>query len=128
MLAGATPVLVHNCGGERTVGLGSPSHETIGDPNARGGVYALVSESGTVMRTGMATDLSSRLATHRRTYPGLTPVVLYRTDNRAARRGLEEMAENWYTPILANQRAIRLDNPRRQEYLQAARDFLDEWK
>ena len=128
VLAGATPVLVHNSGGCPTVGLGSPSHQAIGDPNARGGVYALVSESGTVMRTGMATNLQSRLATHRRDYPGLTGVVLYRTDNRAARRGLEEMAENWYTPILANQRAIRLDNPRRQEYLQSARDFLDQWR
>ncbi|WP_455771577.1 polymorphic toxin-type HINT domain-containing protein [Streptomyces misionensis] len=128
VLAGATPVLVHNSGGCPTVGLLSSSHQAIGDSNARGGIYALVSENGTVMRTGMATDLQSRLATHRRDYPGLTGVVLYRTDNRAARRGLEEMVENWYTPILANQRAIRLDNPRRQEYLQAARDFLDQWR
>ncbi|MFD5814765.1 RHS repeat-associated core domain-containing protein [Streptomyces sp. NPDC127038] len=128
VLAGQTPVLVHNSGGCPTVGLLSSSHQAIGDPNARGGIYALVSENGTVMRTGMATDLQSRLATHRRDYPGLTGVVLYRTDNRAARRGLEEMAENWYTPILANQRAIRLINPRRQQYLQAARDFLDEWR
>ncbi|MFJ4808987.1 polymorphic toxin-type HINT domain-containing protein [Streptomyces longwoodensis] len=128
VLAGQTPVLVHNSGGCPTVGLLSPSHQAIGDPNARGGIYALVSENGTVMRTGMATDLQSRLATHRRDYPGLTGVVLYRTDNRAARRGLEEMVENWYTPILANQRAIRLDNPRRQEYLQSARDFLDQWR
>lgn len=128
VLAGQTPVLVHNSGGCPTVGLLSPSHQAIGDPNARGGIYALMSENGTVMRTGMATDLQSRLATHRRDYPGLTGVVLYRTDNRSARRGLEEMAENWYTPILANQRAIRLGNPRRQQYLQAARDFLDEWR
>ncbi|WP_133740866.1 polymorphic toxin-type HINT domain-containing protein [Actinorugispora endophytica] len=128
VLAGQTPVLVHNSGGCPTVGLLSPSHQAVGDSNARGGIYALVSENGTVMRTGMATDLQSRLATHRRNYPGLTGVVLYRTDNRAARRGLEEMVENWYTPILANQRAIRLDNPRRQGYLQATRDFLDQWR
>ncbi|MGW2368314.1 polymorphic toxin-type HINT domain-containing protein [Streptomyces sp. NPDC001667] len=128
VLAGATPVLVHNSGGCPTAGLLSPSHQAIGDPSAKGGIYALVSENGTVERTGMATNLQSRLATHRRDYPGLTPVILYRTDNRAARRGLEEMTENWYTPILANQRAIRLDNPRRQEYLRAARDFLDQWR
>ncbi|MEU6263199.1 hypothetical protein [Saccharopolyspora shandongensis] len=128
VLAGKTPVLVHNSGGCPTVGLLSSSHQAIGDSNARGGIYALVSENGTVMRTGMVTDLQSRLATHRRDYPGLTGVVLYRTDNRAARRGREEMVENWYTPILANQRAIHLDNPRRQGYLQAARDFLDQWR
>ncbi|MET8155035.1 RHS repeat-associated core domain-containing protein [Sphaerisporangium sp. NPDC005289] len=127
VLAGVTPVLVHNSGGCPTVGLLSSSHQAIGDSNARGGIYALVSENGTVMRTGMATNLRSRLATHGRDYPGLTGVVLYQTDNRAARRGLEEMVENRYTPILAAQRAIRLDNPRRQEYLQAARDFLDQW-
>lgn len=78
------------------------------------------------MRTGMATNLKTRLAKHGRDYPGLTGVVLYRTDNLAARRGLEEMVENRYLPILAGQRAIRLNNPKRQHHLQAARKFLDE--
>lgn len=123
MLAGATPVLVHNCG----PGLLSDAHEAVGDPAAKGGVYALVGESGEVIRTGMATDLKSRLATHAKDYPGLKGVVLFRTDSRAARRGLEEMSENWFTPILANQRAIRLTNPRRPEYLRAASQFLDDW-
>jgi hypothetical protein len=126
VLAGATPVLVHNCNGD-TPGLLSDSHQPIGDPNAKGGIYALVSDSGEVQRTGMATDLADRLATHARKYPDLKGVVLYRTDSREARRGLEEMAERWFTPKLAGQMAINLANPRRQEYLQAARDFLDQW-
>ncbi|WP_152617924.1 polymorphic toxin-type HINT domain-containing protein [Phaeacidiphilus oryzae] len=126
VLAGTTPVLVHNCG-EDTPGLLSDSHQPIGDPNAKGGIYALVSESGEVQRTGMATNLADRLATHARTYPDLKGVVLYRTDDRAARRGLEEMAERWFTPKLAGQMAIRLSNPRRPQYLQAARDFLEQW-
>jgi len=126
VLAGDTSVLVHNSN-RCPVGLLSGSYRPIGDPNAKGGVYALVSENGTVMRTGMAANLQSRLATHRRTYPGLTPVILYRTDSRAARRGLEQMVENHYSPILANQRAIRRDNPRYEEYMQAARNFLDQW-
>jgi hypothetical protein len=113
VLAGTTPVLVHNAGGEACdipsrPGLLSPDHQAVGDPGARGGIYALVTENGTVVRTGMATDLVSRLGRHRRDYPGLIGVVLYRTDDLHVRRGLEEMVENWYSPILARQDAIDL--------------------
>ncbi|GAA4858106.1 polymorphic toxin-type HINT domain-containing protein [Saccharopolyspora cebuensis] len=127
VLAAGTPVLVHNsapCPQPSRLGT---DHRALGDPNAAGGVYALLSASGIVVRTGMAKNLRSRLATHQRNYPELTPVVLYRTDSRAARRGLEQMAENRYSPVLANQRAIRRDNPRYDEYLSAARDFLARW-
>jgi hypothetical protein len=118
-------VLVHNC--NDSPGLLSSNHEAVGDPNATGGIYALVADSGEVQRTGMAKNLASRLAAHAKTYPGLKGVVLFRTDDYATRRGLEEMTENWFTPILAGQRAIRFDNPRRAQYLQAASNFLSNW-
>lgn len=123
--AGDESLLVHNqtCGPGS--GLLSDSHEAIGDPTARGGVYALVADSGMVMRTGMAKNLTSRLGAHRRKYPGLTPVVLFRTNSRAERRGLEEIAEARFSPILAGQRAIRLGNPFRKLYREAARGFLE---
>ncbi|WP_160150190.1 SpvB/TcaC N-terminal domain-containing protein [Nonomuraea solani] len=124
VLAAATPVLVHNVNC-----LGLPDRiptdfRAIGDPNAKGGVYALVSENGQVMRTGMAVDLRDRLGDHRLKYPGLRGVVLYRTDVRDERRGLEQLAEDYYKPILTNNRAVDIKNERLPEYLQAARDFL----
>ncbi|MGW0803301.1 SpvB/TcaC N-terminal domain-containing protein [Nonomuraea sp. NPDC002799] len=125
VLAAATPVLVHNVNC-----LGLPDRinpadfRTVGDPNARGGVYALVTENGQVVRTGMATDLQDRLGQHRRSYPGLKGVVLYRTDTRDERRGLEQLVEDYYKPILTDRRAIDADHGRRSEYLEAALKFL----
>jgi hypothetical protein len=121
VIAGWTPVLVHNCGG---AGLLDPEHEAVGDANAKGGIYALVGESGKVVRTGMAKDLKSRLATHARKYPGLTGVVLYRTDDLPVRRGLEELVQNWYSPLLAKQDAVDLVNPNRSDYVNAALGWL----
>jgi hypothetical protein len=95
---GGTPVLVHNCS------------------LPKGGVYALTTEDGTVVRTGMAKNLAARAAQHAKKYPDLTFNVLYRSDARGVRRGLEEMVEGWFSPILANQRAIRFSNPRRAGY------------
>jgi hypothetical protein len=120
---GTTAILAHNCG----PGLLSASHEALGDPSARGGVYALVSESGVVQRTGSTSNLATRLAKHAKTYPGLVGVALFRTDDYATYRGLEEMTENWFSPILARQSAIDLGNPRRGEYIQAASNFLSAW-
>jgi RHS repeat-associated protein len=123
VLAGALPVLVHNCPDE-PIGLLGKNHKEVGDPTAKGGIYALVAESGKVIRTGMAKDLKDRLGKHARKYPGLTGVVLYRTDDHFVRRGLEEMVQAWYTPLLAKQNAINLDNGLRPQYLAAARDWL----
>jgi hypothetical protein len=133
VLAGDQPVLVHNCGDEvdnrARPGLLSPDHKAIGDPNAKGGVYALVApETGRVMRTGMAVNLSSRKSDHKADFPDLEFVPLFRTDSRSERKGLEEMVENWFTPMLRDNRAISLRNGNRPTYIQAARDFLGRHK
>ncbi|WP_192810132.1 golvesin C-terminal-like domain-containing protein [Actinomadura rudentiformis] len=111
--AGDADLLVHNA---NPAGCGTP----------KGGVYALVTESGVVVRTGMATDLADRARKHAKTYPDLKFRVLYRSDDRDVRRGLEEMVENWYSPILAKQSAIDLKNPKRARYIAAAQKFLSE--
>jgi Pretoxin HINT domain len=120
VLAGHTPVLTHNCGS----GLLDDAHEAVGDPNAKGGVYALVSRgSGKVMRTGHAVNLVSRKSNHFKEFPDLKFVVLYRADDYEVRRGLEEIVENRYTPMLRNNRAIDITKKfdKRTAYIAAAR-------
>ncbi|MEU4569620.1 FG-GAP-like repeat-containing protein [Micromonospora sp. NPDC023956] len=121
VIAGGNPVLVHNCDGP---GLLSKDHQAIGDPSAKGGIYALVGGSGKVYRTGKASNLVSRKSDHKRDFPSLHFVVLYRTDDRAVRKGLEEMVENWYTPLLLKDRAISLRNEKRGRYISTARAWL----
>jgi len=106
----------------------STSGSAVPCANARsvpkGGIYALVTESGTVVRTGMAKNLGKRASQHARKYPDLVFKVLARTDSRAERRGLEEIVEHWYSPVLARQRAISLNHPRRQGHVRSALDWL----
>jgi hypothetical protein len=49
---------------------------------------------------------------------------IYRTDNRAARRGLEQILHDRYEPPLNGIGGIDPNNPNRQRYLAAARAFL----
>lgn len=84
----------------------------------------MVTESGTVVRTGRTGNLAARRAQHGRDYQGLESKVLHRTDNRAARRGLEAMAEGQYRPVLNRIRAISPLNPNRGRYIKAANQFL----
>ena len=66
-----------------------------------GGVYAIKSDSGRVIRTGRTNDLARRASEHRRMYPeGAHFEVLYRTNNRATQRGLEQIVHQRYRPIL----------------------------
>lgn len=105
--SGATTALVHNA-----------------QACSIGGVYALVSDSGTVVRTGRTNNLTRRATEHARTYGNLRFVTLHRTNSRAVQRGLEAMADARYSPILNRVRPISRYNPRRSHYMNAARDFL----
>ncbi|WP_346102959.1 SpvB/TcaC N-terminal domain-containing protein [Nonomuraea maheshkhaliensis] len=125
VLADATPVLVHNVNCLNLPDRIPPGEwRTVGDPNAKGGVYALVAPNGQVVRTGMATDLRDRLGKHGRAFPDLRQVVLYRTDDLNERHGLEKLVENYYKPILADRAAVSDDHVKLTDYLRAARDFL----
>ena len=84
----------------------------------------MVTENGTVVRTGRTANLGTRRARHGRDFDGLEFRVLHRTDNRAARRGLEAMVEGQYRPVLNRIRAISPLNPNRGRYIRAANDFL----
>ena len=75
-----------------------------------GGVYALVGESGRVYRTGKTNNLARREVEHAKKYPGLKYEVLYKSNSRRVRAGLEEIVENHYTPMLLKKRAMSLTN------------------
>nr|WP_232528198.1 RHS repeat-associated core domain-containing protein [Microbacterium sp. MAH-37] len=99
---------------------------------AKGGVYTLRDELGNVVRTGRSKDLAARRSVHRRD-PVLGQYAFrieQRTDVYAEQRGLEHMlyeqfpgaraANGGYNKI----RAISPFNPKKQSYLDAARDFF----
>jgi RHS repeat-associated protein len=97
----------------------------VGDPNAKGGVYALRDPlTQRVMRTGQTSDFATRRSKHAGDFPDLKFEELYRTNNYAERRGLEQLAEHIHDPPLARQSAIDPRNPRMNEYVDAAIDFL----
>ncbi|MEW1828970.1 hypothetical protein [Streptomyces sp. NPDC088196] len=74
VLAGQTPVLVHNC-----------------DPNARGGIYTLRDADDNVVRAGRTNDLQRREREHARKddTADYRFQVEYRTDVYKEQRGLE---------------------------------------
>jgi RHS repeat-associated protein len=93
----------------------------------RGGVYALKDEAGQVVRTGRTKDLGRRAGDHARA-PGTSEFrfeELYRTDNYATQRGLEQMVHEQFKPPLNRIRPISPLNPRGPGYLDAAQRFLD---
>ncbi|MCP2327020.1 RHS repeat-associated protein [Hamadaea flava] len=110
---------------EELASSGIPTGGSPGAPLPRGGIYALISDHGTVMRTGRTNDLKVRESRHNTDYGrSLRFVVLARTDNYDEIRGLEEIIENWYTPMLRDNRAIGLGNKNRAKYIAAAEAWL----
>jgi hypothetical protein len=108
------------------VGVGKIARAAERAQEVRGGVYALVTETGRVVRTGRTKDLVARLAAHHREFPDLVAQVLYRTDSYFAQRGLEQIAHITYRPILNRISPIRDLNPLRRIYFNAARRFLND--
>ncbi|WP_432990962.1 discoidin domain-containing protein [Dactylosporangium sp. CA-233914] len=92
----------------------------------KGGVYVLVGESGRVYRSGHTSNLTKRMNRHKNQYPGLTMKVVYHSNNYKTRRGLEEMVQRRYTPLLDKERAINRFKKKwkRAEYLKSARGYL----
>jgi hypothetical protein len=94
---------------------------------ARGGTYVLRDPAtGRVMRSGRTGDLAVRRSQHARD-PELGHLKfeeVYRTDVYAEQRGLEQVLHDTHNPPLNRIRPIRPDNPRRQEYLDAAQEYL----
>jgi RHS repeat-associated protein len=95
------------------------------EAEARGGVYVLKDADENVVRTGRTNDLARRQAEHARDYPDYIFEVVYRTDDPAARRGLEQMLYDRYPSAALNKiRPISEANPRMNSYLEAAQRFL----
>ena len=98
------------------------------ESEAEGGVYLLRNaETGEVMRTGRTNDLARRKAEH-----AIDPALkdydfepVYRTDNYAEQRGLEQELDWRYNPPLNYKRPIDPYNANLMDYLRAANDYLD---
>lgn len=95
----------------------------------KGGTYRLRDpETGEVVRVGHAANLTKRKGDYARDpmYEGYDFEPVYRVDDRATRRGLEQ--ELWFQhddPRFNFNRPIDTDNPNLLRYLKAANDFLD---
>ena len=93
----------------------------------RGGVYGLFNQStGEMMRSGRSSDLASRRSDHAND-PTLCQFQfrpLFRTDNYAAQRGLEQMVHTKYNPPLNSINGISPTNPNRHNYVNAAEIFI----
>jgi len=91
---------------------------------ARGGTYKLLDpDTGDVVRTGRTKDLVRREAEHARD-PVLKDYdfqVDRYTDDYAQQRGREKIIHDLYGPPLNKIRPIRPNNPRLDEYVEAAR-------
>jgi len=92
--------------------------------SAKGGTYVLRDpETGQVMRTGRTKDHKRRANEHKQQPE--TKQLDYeratRTDDYSIQRGQEQLLHDEYKPPLDKIRPISPQNPRRDEYLDAAR-------
>ena len=78
------------------------------------------------MRSGRTNDLARRAGEHARgpDTRGFDFEPVDRTDDPAARRGLEQMLHDQFNPPLDKINPISPTNPNRGSYLDAADDFL----
>ncbi|MFL6202995.1 MAG: RHS repeat domain-containing protein, partial [Thermoanaerobaculia bacterium] len=98
-----------------------------------GGIYVLKDGAGKVRRTGRG-DLKARRRAHLKDHSDLTFVVKFKTNNQKVLRGLEHLVYNKYPGARASGkgggrnkvRVISPKNPKKQEYLDAADDWLDQ--
>jgi hypothetical protein len=95
---------------------------------ARGGAYLLRHPgTGQVMRTGRTKSFIRREAEHLQhpTYKQFKFERVFSTDIYAEQRGLEQYLHDLHNPPFNFRTPIHINNPRRQEYLDAARRFLN---
>jgi hypothetical protein len=93
---------------------------------AKGGTYVLKDVEGKVVRTGRTNDLVRREGEHARD-PNLKDFKFeekHRTDVRSEQRGLEQMLHDEHNPLLNKINPISPKNPRLEEYMNAASNFL----
>lgn len=97
-----------------------------GTAASKGGVYALTDAAGKVMRTGRTNNLVTRQAAHARNVEtkGLEFTPLFRTDDYATQRGLEQIVHDLYNAPLDKINGISPNNPNLQKYMEAANKFL----
>ncbi|MEV7549720.1 RHS repeat-associated core domain-containing protein [Amycolatopsis sp. NPDC089917] len=115
VVAGQTPVLVHNCGG---------------GPSARGGVYTLRDADDNVVRTGRTNNLQRREREHARgkDTADYKFQAEYRTDVYREQRGLEQIV--WMLngrPTMSGVRrtaGVNVKNRNYNNYMDAAGRFL----
>ena len=94
----------------------------------RGGTCVVKDAQGEVMRTGRSKDLARRAGEHRRN-PATKDFefeVDRQTDVYAEQRGREQVIHDQHKPPLDKIRPISPQNPRRQEYLDAAKRLSED--
>jgi len=127
IIAGLPGDVASGIGGSIACSTGIPScRGTSGASSAKGGVYALVDQDGTVAYVGHTNDLARRETEHLGSSATGRYVfeTLYETDDYATMRGLEQIAYDEYHPVLNKIRPIDPSNPNGQGYLNAAKAFL----
>jgi hypothetical protein len=121
--------------GVKAIGVGVTTGIAIGEvgaaavnagaaTSAKGGTYKLVDPStGDVARTGRTNNLDRRLDEHARSPEtgGLVFEVDRRTDDYAEQRGREQVLHDHHKPPLNKIQPISPRNPRRSDYLDAAK-------
>jgi len=94
----------------------------------KGGVYLLRDKiSGSVMRTGRTNNLLRRELEHARNsdLEEFRFETIYKTNNYDQQRGLEQMLHDQFIPPLNRINPISPTNLNREDYLNAAHDFLN---
>jgi uncharacterized protein with von Willebrand factor type A (vWA) domain len=105
--------------------------EMVPPADPKGGTYVLRDpKSNASMRSGRTKDLEVRETQHGR-HPALGKYrydVENRTDNLIEQRGLEQILHDTHHPPLNKIRPIDPKNPRYDEYMEAAKRFLEREK
>ena len=103
--------------------------EDLSRAQAKGGVYLLRDPaSGDVMRSGRTNDFNRRASEHQND-PALGAMNFeqaHKTDVYRQQRGLEQITHEQYQPPLNKINPISPTNSRRQEYIDAAHDYLND--
>ena len=89
--------------------------------NPKGGIYTLRDVEGNVQRSGRTKDLARREVEHGTAYPDLRFHPEFRSDSYQVQRGGEQILRDRYNPPLDKINPISPRNPRRTQYLDAAR-------
>jgi hypothetical protein len=123
-LGGNSPRMLARRSGSRGAATTNAGEATL---EVKGGTYLLRDPAtGGVMRSGRTNNLARRQFEHARD-PELEHLLfeeVHRTDVYGEQRGLEQLLHDTYNPPLNRIGGIDPRNPSRQQYLDAAREFL----